>query len=326
MITWGINSLNHDSAIAVLVGDHLNYWKRTSQYSGTKGDPDLDSRMIRDALQASGGRGPDTIVWYENTWLKKSRQLRAGQWSAAFNLKEFPRSYLRKFHLSYPKLVYGSHHQSHAAAGFLTSPFDRAAVVVLDAIGEWESATIWYGDGVSLKKLWARSYPTSLGLFYSAFTDLIGLKPLGEEHVLQQWSDRGDPKRYYQTVKNYWSSDWHLKTNLHRGVWTWPHGFDFTEQDRYDIAAAVQQVFEEQADHVMLMARRLTNCRNLVYMGGCAMNSKYNKYLETQWNDIWSLTIPGDASSSIGAALYHQKVRIKWDEYLAKSLEFKYNN
>ena len=326
MITWGINALNHDAAIAVLVNNDLTFWKRSSQFSNVKGDPTLNSKIIKDALQASAGYGPETIVWYENTWLKKSRQLRAGQWSAAFDLNEFPRKYLNKLNFSYAKVKYGSHHQSHAAAGFFTSPFERSAVVVLDAIGEWESASIWYGEGTSLKKIWSRSYPTSLGLFYSSFTDLIGLKPLGEEHILQQWSELGDPKRFYQTIKNYWTADWQLKTNLHRGVWDWPHSFDLTEQDKYDIAAAVQQVFEEQVDYVMMMARKLTNCRNVVYMGGCAMNSKYNRYLETQWDNVWKLDVPGDASSSIGAALYYRKTRIKWDTVLAKSLEIKYNN
>jgi carbamoyltransferase len=205
------------------------------------------------------------------------------------------------------------HHKSHAAAGFLTSPFEEATIVVLDAIGEWESATIWSGKGTELTKLWSRSYPTSLGLFYSAFTDLIGLRPLGEEHVLQQWSSLGDEKRYAKDVATYWNKNWELTRNLHKGVTDWPHEIK-TDQDRHDIAAAVQLIFEYQADWVMLKARQLSTSKNLVYMGGCAMNSKYNKYMSMQWDDIWTLSVPGDASSSLGAALYYQQARVQLNE------------
>ena len=68
-------------------------------------------------------------------------------------------------------------------------------------------------------------------------------------------------------------------------------------------------MFEEQADWIMLKARQLSDSKNLVYMGGCAMNSRYNNYMKLQWDDVWMLPIPGDASSSLGAALYKQQKR-----------------
>ena len=317
MITWGINALNHDASIAVMVGNEVKYWHRSQEFSNQPGDPLLNSTLIKQAIGASGEQGPNQIVWYERPWLKKLRQLRAGQWSWAFNLEELPSRYLRKLNLDYAPIRYVPHHLSHAAAGFLTSPFDQATVVVLDAIGEFESASIWHAQGTSLTKLWSRSYPTSLGLFYSAFTDLIGLKPLGQEHVLQAMSVKGDPHRYMGQILCYWTSHWQLSQNLHRGVLDWPHAI-VTEQDRCDIAAAVQAVFELQAQRVFTQARHLGSSNNLVYMGGCAMNSQFNQTLPLQWSRIWSLPQPGDSASSLGAALYHTQSRHSWSGPLAQ--------
>jgi carbamoyltransferase len=180
---------------------------------------------------------------------------------------------------------------------------------VLDAMGEWESASIWYGEGTSLKKLWSKSYPDSLGIFYSAFTQLIGYKPVSEEYLLQRDSEKGNAKRYLKTVRDYFTGVLDLKYNLHCGVLDWPHTIK-NIQDKWDIAAAVQQVFEEQADMVMLKARQLSASRNLVYMGGCAMNSRYNQYLDSQWDRVWTLPNTGDPSSAIGAALLSLNTRI----------------
>jgi carbamoyltransferase len=303
MITWGINALNHDISIAVFEGHTL---KRFETVKGV----DRDTDLIRRSIDGSGGRGPSVIAWYERPWLKKTRQLYAGQYSAAFDVDVLPSRWLKKNNLGYARVKYFPHHKSHAAAGFYTSPFESATVVVLDAMGEWESATIWQGRGTELKKVWSRSYPNSLGMFYSAFTQLIGYKPVAEEHLLQRDSELGDYRRYLDTVRAYFDGVLSLRYNLHCGVLDWPDPI-VSDQDRWDIAAAVQRVFEEQADMVMLYARKLTDSKNLVYMGGCAMNSKYNRYLATQWENVWSLSNPGDPSSAIGAALLSLNARIK---------------
>lgn len=324
MITWGINALNHDASIAVINGNEVKFWQRASEFSGIKGDDKLNSQLIRAALNSAGGHGPSNIVWYERPWLKKARQFYAGQYRWALDLNELPSRYLKSCNLKYAKIHYVPHHLSHAAAGFLTSPFDDAVVVVLDAMGEWESASIWQGNGTNLTKLWSRSYPTSLGLFYSAFTDLIGLKPVNEEHILQKMSDDGDPNRFGDDVYAYWKDNWKLKYNLHKGVLNWKHPIK-TDQDRYDIAAAVQAVFEHQAAEVMSIASQLSPSNNLVYMGGCAMNSKFNDRIVDDWDGVWSLPIPGDAASALGAALYFKKLRYKYKDGLAKHIEIKYN-
>jgi len=327
MITWGINALNHDASISVFEGNELKFHKRASEFSGQRGDDQLNSDLIRSAINAGSGHGPCEVIWYERPILKKFRQFRAGQWNWAFDQNEMPRKYLSKFGLRYPKIIYGNHHRSHAAAGFFTSPFDNATVVVLDAIGEWESSTIWKGQGTSLEKVWSRSYPTSLGIFYSAFTDLLGFKPTAEEHLLQHLSSEGDSNRYYNEVKRYWRDDWTLRENLHKGVRDWPYSIDSWSSDKADIAAAVQRVFEEQALEVFSWADKLAPNENIVYMGGCAMNSLFNqRHLEHRYKGIWSLPIPGDASSSIGCVLDRKKIRINYQGDLAKHIKIKYNN
>jgi carbamoyltransferase len=322
MITWGINALNHDASITVFKNGVLKFWKRSSEYTGQPGDDQLNIDLVRDAFKSVSEKGPDEIIWYERPWLKKTRQAYAGQWGWALDLDELPTRYLKKFGLGYAPISYMPHHLSHAAAGFLTSPFEESTVVVLDAIGEWESATIWRGRGTKLEKLWSRNYPTSLGVFYSAFTHLLGLIPVGEEHILQQWSDRGNPYRFLDQVKSYWVPNWKMNRNLHKGVRDWP--FKITDE-KYDIAASVQHVFEKQAQEIMDTAKKLSTSDNLIYMGGCAMNSKFNKTLDKQWKGIWSLPIPGDSSSAIGAVLYKKQIRIRWDKELAKHIPLVYN-
>jgi carbamoyltransferase len=300
MITWGINALNHGSSLAVFENNQLVNWAFCS-------NDKLDKSVILNSIAAGG---PDKVYWYEQPLIKKTRQLWAGQWDTAFDLSAMPNQYLKEIGVTYSKVIYTPHHGSHAAAGYYTSPFNQCAVVVLDAIGEWECASIWKGSHGELKKVWSRSYPNSLGLFYSAFTKLVGLEPIKQENIFQQMSDDGDPLRYYDAVSKYISPVLHLNRNLHKGVRDWQHPIN-NLQDQCDIAAAVQQVFEEQVKLIMVKAKELTGLDTLVYMGGCAMNSKANKKIvEPMWKYIWSLPVPGDPTSAIGAVLYHTKQRI----------------
>jgi carbamoyltransferase len=222
---------------------------------------------------------------------------------------------------SYAPITYTPHHGSHAAAGYYTSPFDHCAIVVLDAIGEFECATIWEGKHGEMRKVWSRSYPNSLGLFYSAFTDLLGMTPIQDEWKLQAMAEKGNPKVFYHRVKKYFTGLLELNYNFHKGVKDQKFYIE-TLQDEQDLAAAVQMVFEDQIRMVMLEAKKLVNTDCLVYMGGCAMNSAANKrFVEPAFKYRWSLPNPGDPSSSIGAVLYHTKQRIqKYDFGVAKHL------
>jgi carbamoyltransferase len=309
MINWGINALNHGHGIAVFKEGQL-----VGNYAGTS-----DEIESATTVQALGHGSPDRIFWYERPWIKKARQLYAGQYRTAFDMSVLPKRHLKQF--KYAPVTYTPHHASHAAAGYYTSPFDHCAIVVLDAIGEFECATVWEGYHGEMTKVWSRSYPHSLGLFYSAFTQLCGLTPIKDEYLLQQMAEQGNPDRFYQVVRNYfghWTLD--LKYNFHKGVLNWPCEI-VNLQDQCDIAAAVQKVFELQIENVMWEAKKRIKSDCLVYMGGCAMNSKANKdIVETFYKYRWSLPNPGDPSSSIGAVLYHTREKIKWNGATAKHI------
>lgn len=262
MIAWGINALNHGSSLAVFNTNQLV----SNVYTV---DDELLSSTITDALHIGA---PDRIYWYENPWVKKARQLRAGQWHRAFDLSVLPKQYLKKIRVHYAPVTYTPHHASHAAAGYYTSPFNHCAVVVLDAIGEFECATIWNCVHGEMKKVWSRSYPNSLGLFYSAFTHALGMTPIRDEWKLQAMAEKGNPKIFYYRVKKYFTGLLELNYNFHKGVKDQKFYIDSIE-DECNLAAAVQLVFEEQIELVMNKAKELTGSDCLVYMGGCAMNS-----------------------------------------------------
>jgi carbamoyltransferase len=303
MIFWGVNALNHGSSLAV-----FKEGKLISNRSSN--DDELDRNAIFESLHSGA---PDRIFWYERPWIKKARQLRAGQYRRALDLSVLPRKYLNNINLHYAPITYTPHHGSHAAAGYYTSPFNHCAVVVLDAIGEFECATIWEGKHGELKKVWSRSYPNSLGLYYSAFTDFLGMTPIKDEYLLQQMATKGDPTRFRESVKLYFDKGiMNFKYNFHKGIHDWSCE-TWNEQEKHDLAAAVQEQFEIQVGGVMMKARQLTGSDCLVYMGGCAMNSIANQNeVEPLFKYRWSLPNPGDPSSSVGAVLYHTKQRV-WD-------------
>lgn len=313
MIRWGVNALNHGSSLAIF-DDHQLLVNRFDH------DDELEPSTIKFALDLGQ---PDEIYWYERPLIKKARQLRAGQWHRFFDVEVLPINYLSRNQITANKIIYTPHHASHAAAGYYTSPFNRCVIVVLDAIGEFECASIWLGEDNKLKKLWHRNYPNSLGLFYSAFTDLIGLTPIKEEYKLQQLSTLGDPNIYYKDIKSYFNGTLKIKNNLHKGVKDW--SYEINESNKNHIAAAVQLVFEEQILEIMKLAQSLSNCDALIYMGGCAMNSFANKKIvEPMFGKIWSLPQPGDPSSSIGAVLFHTKQRVNVNDFgIVKHIQIK---
>ena len=308
MIHWGINALNHGSSLAVFKDGSLV--QQTSHSSDRVSD--------LDTLGALHYGSPDRIFWYERPWIKKARQLYAGQYSTALDMSVLPKKHLKQF--KYAPVTYTPHHASHAAAGYYTSPFNHCAIVVLDAIGEFECATIWEGRHGEMRKVWSRSYPNSLGLFYSAFTQALGMTPIRDEWKLQAMAETGNPLFFYYRVKKYFTGLLELNYNFHKGVKDQKFYIDSIE-DECNLAAAVQLVFEEQIEMIMLKAKELTGADCLVYMGGCAMNSKTNKIVvEPKFKYRWTLPSPGDPSSSIGAVLYHTKNRVRWDGALAKHL------
>ena len=218
---------------------------------------------------------PDIIAYYERPWLKKTRQLYAGQWSEVINTNNLPSKYLKRW-LPKQSIYYVDHHHSHAAAGYYTSPYDEAVVVVLDGIGEWDVLTIWYGNGNNLKKIYSVKYPHSLGLFYSAMTQRLNLKPCEEEYILMGMSAWGRPLYTEKLYNDFFNDKQILKLNfnLHKGVGAYAVEDGWED---FDIAASTQEVTEKILKKIFLMTKKLIpKCDNLVYMGGVALNCVAN--------------------------------------------------
>ena len=218
---------------------------------------------------------------------------------------------------------YFGHHYSHASAGYYTSKYNDAAIVVLDAIGEWNTSTIWVGEKNKIKLKYKQNYPVSFGLFYSAFTQLIGLKPNQEEYIMMGMAAYGDWKKYYKKVDLYFPKYDEQKYNFHKGIYDWD--IEVTEQNKFDIAAAVQFVYEQRLNDFMRMAYLLTGKKNLVFMGGCALNSSANTLLWKIFDSVWIMPNPGDAGSSLGAACALYGNHINWESpYLGHDLGGEY--
>ena len=190
------------------------------------------------------------------------------------------------------------------AAGYYTRPFNNCATLVVDAIGEFTTISIWDED----KLVYSLGYPQSLGLFYSAMTDRIGLKANEDEYILMGMAAYGDPDRFYSDIKRdlLW-----FTTNLHRGCKWWKP--ELTEEDYFDVAAATQKIYEGYLEALLLRTQELTKKSNLVFMGGCALNCLANRLLPKYFNDYWIMPNPGDAGSSLGAVLAGTKQRVKFD-------------
>jgi len=302
MIIAGISEGFHDASLTILENDSIVFAAHAERYSKKKNDPSLNNEIINDALSQIK-KDVDVVAYYESPFLKQARLILHG------GIKDQPLFFKDTF-LKNKKRYNVSHHKSHAAAGYYTSKFDDAVIVVLDAIGEFNTASIWIGNNENIKCVYKQNYPVSFGLFYSAFTHLIGLKPNQEEYIMMGMAAYGDWKKYYKKVNDYFISYTQQKYNFHKGITDW--GWIESDQDKFDIAAAVQFVYEQRLNEFMRMAKTITGRNNLVFMGGCALNSKANTLLWNIFDDIWIMPNPGDAGSSLGAASAVYGKHINW--------------
>jgi len=307
MITWGISANSHDAALTVFLDEKIAFASHSERFSKIKNDPDLDRDLINYALRWGE---PQRIYWYEKPFKKSLRQLIAGQ---GFNFAENNiKEYLRKFNIKQP-ITYVDHHLSHAAGGYYTSGWDSAAILVIDAIGEFTTASMWRGQGRDIKPLWKMKYPNSIGLFYSAVTKAVGLKPNQDEYILMGMAAYGDPYKFYDHFfDNYINlDDLTFKQNFHRGISDLENLIK-TEKDKFDIAATAQLFYEDMFDNLLLDLYIETKERKLILSGGCALNCSANK-LAFQWfDDVWIMPNPGDAGSSLGCVLAHNKWHTYW--------------
>ncbi len=330
-ITWGMVGNSHDASLAVfdtrIAGLTDRYktnllWASLSKdFSGVPNDPDFNLSQIKSAIGYYGK--PNKIIWYERPLLKTLRQWRAGQgWLYKENNI---RNYLKRWDINC-KIEYTQHHLSHAAYAYYTQPQDDCAVICLDSIGEFETLTVWHGKDNKLKKIHSQSYPHSLGLFYSAMTQRIGLVPQRDEYLIAQWAKKGDPKRLMRDMRNDIIDVDHnkddpqeikMKQNLHRGCMWWKPSLT-SQQDMYDIAAATQSLFEYAVNILSIWAKVETGAKHVALAGGGALNKDAIDKIRPQWDSVHVPRHPGDPGSCIGAVLAKSKEKIvldnKWYE------------
>jgi len=319
MVIWGISANSHDAAITVVQDKEILFASQSERYSGVKNDAHLNAGIITDANRYGE---PDLVIWYERPLIKSLRQLRAGQGWVNNNAKQ----YVRKYGITAP-LVTVDHHHSHAAGGYYTSNFEEAAVLVIDAIGEFDTTSIWHGKGSKMEKKFSIKYPHSLGLWYSAMTQRVGLKPNEEEYILMGMAAYGDPLKYTNSIlEDFFDSQHILKLNhnLHRGC-TWWRPELITEQDMYDIAAATQFIYELYLHDLLDKAQKITGSKNLVLGGGCALNCVANRIAFQYFERVWIMPNPGDAGNSLGAITAYQQEFLNWrGPYLGFDMGIKY--
>ena len=321
----GISAGFHDAAVSVVNSrGGIEFAAHSERYSRRKNDAELDPLLINQLQQWQF----DEIAFYERPWMHNLQQVVSGQhqfgvWTGRAAVRQ---------HLHGSASVRGqttapvrsfSHHLSHAAAGFQTSPFDSAAVVVIDAIGELDTVSIyraWYDHAgrAQYQRCWRQGYPHSIGLFYSAMTERVGLRPMDEEYITMGMAAYGNNQRAPEMLAAFWQ-DWYqvrARHNLHTGINDLWH-----DQTPEDIAACAQTVLERIVRYVAMRAQQITGETNLVYMGGVALNCLANRGLGDYFDRIWIMPNPGDAGSSLGAAALAYGKQLAWqDAYLGHDI------
>ena len=315
----GISAGFHDAAAAVIDtrGDII-FAGHSERYSKQKNDAHIHPGLLNEFCEYELA----TIAYYERPWLKQLRRLRSGEgidWNSITTgqvIEQQLGTWLQhspEHQRSYP------HHLSHAAAGFQTSPFEQATVVVIDAIGEFDTATIYAAEydrrgRARYRRLWSQGYPRSIGLFYSAVTQRVGLDPMHEEYITMGMAAYGRPC-YVEELGTL------LNENLHIGI-----DPDFLAGARdEDIAASAQAITEQLIYNIMRRARDYRFSTNLVYQGGVALNCLANRTLGDYFENIWIMPCPGDSGSSVGAAALAYGGRINWrTAYLGQEIGGKY--
>jgi len=290
MIIWGMSKNGHDWAIAIFKDKQ---YIKTISGKGHK-------HTLKSVVEAEAHGEPDLVVWYENPYLKSIRQFLAGQ-KNPFKRNNI-RKYLKDFNINC-KWTYVGHHESHAAA-FYKSGFEDATIVVLDSIGEFDCTSIWKAENGKLKKLKSSKYPHSIGLFYSAMTDRIGMKPQQDEAKFEELSNKQHfPFSLLQThiemdlIKQFTPLP-KFKKNLHkgaRGMW-WG-------KNKKEIASATKVIFEQLVQAVLWQARNITDSKNIVLSGGVAFNKAMPKLVGRTWDNLYIPPNPSDSGSAETAVL-----------------------
>jgi carbamoyltransferase len=342
----GISCFYHDSAAALVLDGKIVAAAQQERFSRIKHDAAFPTDAVSYCLSEAGLclEQLDAVIYYDKPLLKFERLLETYLAMAPKGLRSFLKAmpvwlkeklYLKtllrrelKPFLSaggqLPKLLFSEHHQAHAASAFYPSPFEEAAVLCLDGVGEWVTSSIWHGRHNQLTPVAELHFPHSLGLLYSAFTYYCGFKVNSGEYKLMGLAPYGEPlyvELIYQHLLDV-KADGSFALAMQyfdyeTGLCMTTAKFDALfggparkssepiQQRHLDLARSVQQVTEELVLNIAKQAQTLTGSRNLCLAGGVALNCVANGRLLTEgpFEHIWIQPAAGDAGGALGAAL-----------------------
>ena len=342
----GVSCYFHDAAAALLSDGQLVAAAEEERFSRIKHDPSFPQRAIEFCLNSAGleGKDLDYVVFFEKPFLKFERLL-------VSCLQGFPRSrrlfqeamiswlgdklwikdlLARRLGLPHSRVLFSRHHLSHAASAFFCSPYEEAAILTIDGVGEWATAAIGVGRSTDIRLLEEIRFPHSLGLLYSAFTAFLGFEVNEGEYKVMGMAPYGEPKYLDEVCRLIRvNADGSFELNLdyfsfqHSAEATFNTRFEHLfgnprnpaqrfdprekESRRYaDVAASIQAVTEDIVVRMAAHAQRLTGMRRLCLAGGVALNSAANGRLlrEGLFDEIYIQPAAGDSGGALGAALY----------------------
>jgi carbamoyltransferase len=340
----GLSCFYHDSAACLLADGEIVAAAQEERFTRKKHDQAFPAHAVRYCLAEAGieGSGLDAVVFYDKPILKFQRILETYLSVAPSGLRSFMTAlplWLREKLWIEPeirealgacgarapdKLYFAEHHGSHAASAFYPSPFPEAAVLTVDGVGEWATATIGVGEGKNLRLLQQLSFPHSLGLLYSAFTyftgfkvnsaeyKLMGLAPYGEgvytQRILDELIDLKEDGSFRLDMSYFgYLDDLVMTSRRFEACFGGPPRRPEAPITRreMDLAKSIQEVTEEIVVRMARHARRTTGKRNLCLAGGVALNCVANGRLlrERIFDDLWIQPAAGDAGGALGAAL-----------------------
>lgn len=338
----GISAFYHDSAAALIIDGHIVAAAQEERFTRVKHDFRFPVNAINYCLKEAklNPEDLDYVVFYDKPLLKFDRLIETYLAYAPAGLKSFmmamplwlktklhlPKEIRKSLNNRYQKgIVFTSHHESHSASAFFPSPFEEAAIITADGVGEWDTASIGIGKGNKIKLLKTLHFPHSLGLLYSAFTYFTGFKVNSGEYKLMGLAPYGEPK-YVDLILDKLvdlKEDGSLAMNMKyfnycQGLTMTSKEFDklfggpprkpesFITQREMDIAASIQAVTEEAMLRMAKRAKELTGCKYLCLAGGVALNCVANgKILRSGiFDDIWIQPAAGDAGGALGSALF----------------------
>jgi carbamoyltransferase len=338
----GISALYHDSAAALLRDGEIIAAAQEERFTRLKHDSNMPLHAINYCLQEASisAEELDHVVFYEKPLLKFDRLLETwfssaprgfGQFLDALPLwlkeklhvpREIDKLLQKKYRGNY---IFLEHHESHAASAFFPSPFESAAILTIDGVGEWTSASIGVGNGNKVELIKELRFPHSLGLLYSAFTYYTGFKVNSGEYKLMGLAPYGKPLYKDIILEKLLDLKEDGSFRLNMDYFAYHHSNRMISQAfadlfggpprkaegaltqrEMDIAASIQEVTEEIMLRMAHYAQRITEQDNLVLAGGVALNCVGNGRLlrESSFKNIWIQPAAGDAGSALGAALF----------------------